>query len=162
MCVGLNRHRLFGDLESQRVEELRLKRKHLFLSVQNLLLVFLQLRCDVPFRIGRRLFADVVGGNFVFVCVGDFDVIAEHIVEADFQGRDARPLTFGFLQLGDPGLTVEREVPQFVQFRVEAFLDHTTIRERHRRIRLDRRFNQCNNFGQRLQAIMDGVQRLGR
>ena len=65
-------------------------------AVCELLLVFLQLRRDVALGVLDGLLADVVGRDLAAglgLGVGDLDVIAEHLVEADLQPRDAGPAT---------------------------------------------------------------------
>ena len=47
--------------------------------------VFFQLRSDVPFGILECLFADKLGWNFVAMGMGDFQVVSENLVVADFQ-----------------------------------------------------------------------------
>ncbi len=60
-----------------------------FLGREDFMLVFFQLGCDVAFGVDECLLSNPFGGHFVAVCVGDFDVVAEHVVVAYFQGADA-------------------------------------------------------------------------
>ena len=97
-----------AQLQEQRV----LQFLGLLVGRQHLLLVFLQLRRDVALGVLDRLLADVVGGDLLAVGVGDLDVVAEHLVEADLQARDARPLGLLGLVAGDPLLAAVGQLAQ--------------------------------------------------
>ena len=74
----------------------------LVLGGENLLFVLFELRRDVPLGVFERLLADVVRRDFLAMGVRDFEVVAEHRIEADLHARDAGPLAFGGLILGHP------------------------------------------------------------
>ena len=74
-----------GDLRAQRLEQLELALDDPLVGAEHLLLVFLQRRRDEALAAGNRLLADVVGRHGVQVRLRDFDVVAEHAVEADLQ-----------------------------------------------------------------------------
>lgn len=52
---------------------------------ENLILKIFELLSDVAFTVGKGLFADVFLRNQLLVGVGDLNVIAEHLIEADPQ-----------------------------------------------------------------------------
>ena len=77
------------------------------LGREDLLLVLLQLRRDVALGVLDRLLADVVGGDLALALrlgVRDLDVVAEDLVEADLEARDAGAADLLGLELGDPRL----------------------------------------------------------
>ena len=65
-----------------------------------------QLRRDVALGVLDGLLADVIIGNArasgLRLGVGDLDVVAENLVESDFEARDARAPDLLGLKLGDP------------------------------------------------------------
>ena len=81
------RHRL-AQLQEQLVFQLL----RLLVGRQHLLFIFLQLGRDVALGILHRLLADVVVGNPLAMGVGDLEVVAEDLVEADLERGDAGPL----------------------------------------------------------------------
>ena len=110
-----------GRHDVAKVQEQRvLQLLGLFVGRKHLLLVFLQLRRDVTLGVLNRLLADVLGGNLFAVGVGDFDVVAENLVEADFQVRDAGPLGLLGLVAGDPLLAAAGQLAQGVQLGAES------------------------------------------
>ena len=86
-----------------------------FVGSQDLLFVLFQLRRDVALGIDGGLLADVVGGRFVLVGVGDFDVLAEDFVEGDLEVGNAGALTLLRLVLGDPLLAARCQVAEPVE-----------------------------------------------
>ncbi len=98
-------------------EQLVLQVLGLLVGRQHLLFVLLQFRRDVAFGVLERLLADVVGGHVVAVGVGDLDVVAEDLVEADLQVGDAGPFDLLRLVAGDPLLAAGRQLAELVQLR---------------------------------------------
>ncbi len=70
---------------AQRLEQLCLSGSDPVFRSQDLGLVFLELRGDVPLGIGQRLPPLVVGRHFFAVDLRYFEVVAKHLVEADLQ-----------------------------------------------------------------------------
>src|SRR3989442_9669205 len=68
----------------------------------------------------------------------DFDVVAEYLVVADFQGVDAGALPFLQLDLSDPGLPVPTDRAQFVEVGVVAVANQSPIFDRRWGLRVDR------------------------
>jgi len=54
----------------------------------------------------------------------DFDVVAEDLVEADFEGVDAGALALALFHGGDDLLAVFADIAEFVEFGVVAGPDH--------------------------------------
>jgi hypothetical protein len=103
-----------GDLATHARKEFELQRVDALLRAQQNRLLLLEFGRDEAFGVRQRLLADVVGGHFVQVRLGDLQVVAEDGVVADFEAGDARALSlFGF-QLGDPLLAVGAHLAQAV------------------------------------------------
>ena len=66
------------------------------------------------------MFALVIGGNFFGVGVGDLDVVAKDLVEADLERVDAGAGAFLRLKTGDPFLAAARAVAELVKLRLIA------------------------------------------
>jgi hypothetical protein len=86
------------------------------LGAEHLRFHLLEFRRYEAFSIDKRLLADVIRRHIALVGFGDFDVIAEHPVEADLEGLDAGAQAFRFLQLCDPLLAAAHGLAHFVEF----------------------------------------------
>ena len=104
-----------------------LENEHLLLGAENLLLVLLELLGDVTLGIGQRLFAYPRRGDLVPVGVTDLDVVAEDVVVADLERRDARCLALALLDARKVVLAVERDAAQVVQFGIYAVGDDPSL-----------------------------------
>ncbi len=112
-----SRRRLAGDAFAQSGEQLLFQRNRLLFGAEDFVLVLLERRRDVAFLVLERLLADVVGRNFLRLGGGDFEVIAEDAVEADFQIGDARAGDLLGLIAGDPFLAAAGQSAQLVELR---------------------------------------------
>ena len=101
--------------------------EHLLLGAQNLLLVLLELLGDVALGVGEGLFADPVGGNLLLVGIAHLDVVAEDVVVADFQRRDARRLALALLDAREVVLAVQGDAAQVVQLGIDAVGDDAAL-----------------------------------
>ncbi len=97
-------------------EDFALQRQDLFFRRKHLAFQFLQFRRGVAFRVGQGLLAFIAGGNQRHVGLRDLDVIAEDVVEADFQRLNAGRAAFARFDGGNILLAVAADVAQFVQF----------------------------------------------
>ena len=70
-------------------EQFPFQREDLFLGIQDFPLVVLQFRRGESLGIHQRLFALVIRRRQVLVGFGDFDVVAEYVIEANLQRLDA-------------------------------------------------------------------------
>ena len=82
--------------------------------------MLLQLGCDVALRPDERLLALVVGGHRLAVRVADLDVVPEHLVVADLQGRDAGTLALAGLDRRQVRPAVPPDRAQLVELAVAA------------------------------------------
>ena len=110
-------------------------------------LLLLQLRRDVALGVLEGLLADVVIGHLVPVRVGHFDVVAEHLVEADLQAGDAGAGRLFGLEPGDPGLPFAGGATQVVEFGAESVPDDAALGDEGRRVGLDTGGDQALHFG---------------
>jgi len=101
--------------------------QHLLLGAEDLLLVFLQLLGDVAFGIGEGLLADPGLGHLVLMGVAHFDIVAEDVVVADLERRDARRLALALLDACQVILAVERDAAQVVQLGIHAVGDDAAL-----------------------------------
>jgi hypothetical protein len=84
---------------------------------------------DVALAADGGLAADVVGGDEVEVGLGDLDVVAKIVCEADLQAADAGALLLGALEVGEPSLVVRSERTETVEFGVVAGADVVAVGE---------------------------------
>ena len=148
------RGRRLAQLDEQLVFQflgLLVGREHFFL-------VLLQLRRDVALGVLDRLLAVIIVGNLVAVRVRDFEVIAEHFVEADFQAGDAGAGDFLGLILGDPLLAAGREIAQRVELRMKPAADQAALAAGKRAIVHQRFFQPRANFGAQIQFRFQAIQ----
>ncbi len=120
---------LGSDRATQLGENAALDFDNLFLGVENLRLVFLQLRRGKTFGIDQRLFAFVVGGRVVQVRLRDFDVVTENRVELNLQRADAGAQALALFNLREILLAIARQNAKFVESSVNAAGNYTAIVE---------------------------------
>ena len=96
-------------------EQLVLQLLRLLVGREDLLLILLQLGRDVTLGVLHRLLADVLRGDLLAMRVGDLDVVAENLVEADLERGNAGPLALFGLVAGDPLLAAVGQFAQGVQ-----------------------------------------------
>ena len=90
--------------------------------------------------------------RFVLLAVGDFNVIAEHFVERDFQIRDAGRRGLLGLIAGDPFLAARRQVAQPIQLAAIPAADNAAVFARQRAIVHERRFQLRANLRAEIEA----------
>src|SRR5207248_11273934 len=93
-------------------------------------LSFFELWLDVALAIDQRLLAHVFSRDRLTVRVTHLEVVAEYLVETDFQGPDPAALSFGLLEAADPVSGRTRARPDAVQLGVEAGPKYPAILER--------------------------------
>src|SRR5690606_1278995 len=86
-----------------------------------------ELRRDVSLRIDERLLADVVVRDLILVRVGDLEVVAEDLVEADLEGRDAGSLRLFLLHTDQPVFAGACDTPALVELFVEPIADKASL-----------------------------------
>ena len=82
---------------SQAIKNLQLAIGGLLVSRENFFFVLFQFRRDVTLGVLQRLLADKVVGDFVFVRVGDFKVVAKDFREPNFEAGDSGRVANGLL-----------------------------------------------------------------
>ena len=80
------------------------------------------------------MLAHVLGRDRLAIGVADLEVIAEHLVESDFERPDTRPLAFVLLQAADPVAGGPRSVAKAVEFGVVPWLEDPAVFQRRRNI----------------------------
>ena len=153
---------------AQRQEQLVLAARWLVSSArQHLLLVLLQLGRDVALGVLERLLADVVGRDLASaVGVGDLDVVAEDLVEADLQAGDAGAADLLGLEAGDPLLAAAGDLAQLVELGVVAVADQAAFLGGQRRVvdqgRVERRADLGAELERGLRARASSCDAAGR
>ncbi len=87
--------------------------------------------------------------------VGDLEIVPEDLVEPDLERGNPGPLALALLQRGDVLLSAVPEVAALVELRVVAPADDATIRERHRRPRLERGGQFLGQVGEEVESLLD-------
>ena len=130
----------------------------LVFGVEHFALVILQLGRGEALGVGQGLLALVVGGREVLVGAGDFDVVAEDVVEAHLQRCDAGALALARFDLRDVLLAVLAEVAQLVELGVVAGADGAAIGEVERRLVGDGVEDEAGDVGQLVEAVVESAQ----
>ena len=101
--------------------------QYLVLGTQDLLLVLLQLGCDIALGLCQRLLTNPVLWHLILKGVTHLQIVAKHVIEAYLQRRDARLLYFALLNLQQVVLAAVGNVAQFVQLAVHTLADDATL-----------------------------------
>ncbi|MMZ61632.1 hypothetical protein D1872_237910 [compost metagenome] len=153
---------LRGDLFTDLVKQPVLQIGHLFLGLEDERFLLFQFRRYESLGVGQRLFPFVASfRQRRQVGLRHFDIVAEHLVVADFQRFDAGRLAFRRLQLRNPALAVRACQAQLVQPGMETALNDAAVPDRHRRFVRNRRFNQFGQIAAIVHIRRDGPERRG-
>ena len=120
---------LLDDLQANLLKQLVLQFNDLFFGSQYLGFVLLEFRGDIALGVGQGLATLVVVGDLVDVAFGDFEIITEDSIVADFQIGDAGAFPLTLLQLDDPPLPFTGYRSQLVQLGMIAVPDQSTLAE---------------------------------
>ena len=104
------------------------------LGVEDALLEFLELGCDVALSLGQGLLADPLLGDLVLVGVPYLEVVAEDVVEGDLEGGDAGGLHFALANVLELGFAIVAEVAELIEFRDHPRCDGGALSEHARRV----------------------------
>ena len=115
-------------------------------GAENLAFIFLELLRDVALGIDEGLLAYPLLRHKVTESVADFDVIAEDIVVADLKGSDSGSFGLAALKGKEVVLPAGRDVPQFVELRVDSSRDHFSLADGGCRLRSHRRGDGLKEF----------------
>ena len=121
--IVLECHDTFRCSSDQLTIKTRFENENLVFRTEDFLLIFFELLRDVAFGIDQRLFANPLFGYKLFVGVAHLHVVAEDVVESDFQTLDAGARDFSFLDLEEIVLARSLDVAQFVELCIDAFVD---------------------------------------
>ena len=139
-------------------EQFFFQREDLVFGVEDLALVVLQLGRGEALGVDQSLLALVVGGGQVLVGLGDFDVVAEDVVEADLQRLDAGAGALAGLDLGDDLAAIAAKVAQFVEIGVAAGADGAAIGQVDGRLVGDGLQDAVAGFGDFVQTFVQIAQ----
>src|SRR5260370_10254770 len=118
---GLAQTRRFcGNAGAQVDEKLALDFEDALVGGKDFALVFFQLRRSETLRVDQGLLALVIVGREMQVGLGNFDVIAENMVEADFKRSDVGALALALFHRGEDLFALLATLAPFVALRVAA------------------------------------------
>src|SRR5207247_9133004 len=109
----------------------------------------------------QRLTPLVVRRHTVFVRVRDFDVVAENLVEADFERRDAGALPLARLERGDVLLAAVARVLELVELAVVARADGVAVGALGARALDERATELVSQVGEQVEALGRLLERRG-
>ena len=92
----------------------------LFLGIENLGLVFFQLRRGEALGVDQGLLALIVGRSQVQIGLRNLEVVAKNRIELHLERRDPGPLPLPLLDLGQKLFAVAAQVAQLVEFMIDA------------------------------------------
>ena len=116
------------------VEQALFQRENLIFSTQNLLLIFLQLLCDVSLCLCQCLLAHPFLWHLILIGVAHLQIVSEDVVIAYLQRGNARLLCFALLDLQQVVLATIGDMAQLVEFRAHTIADDTTFCYQLRRV----------------------------
>ena len=146
------------ELLPQSTEERLLHLGDPFFGAEHLLLPLLELGGEEALGSGEGLLPYEVLGNPREVGLGDFQVVAEGLVEADPKGRDPGVLPLPRLKAGDELLRAVAHFPKLVQLPVEALADHAALGQGCGCVLRDRLGHQRLHVLQRVQVVEERPQ----
>ncbi len=108
----------FGTKCHQSATKLRikfvLKIALILLGIEDLGFVLFEIGRYVALGIGESLLANIIGRHQSLIGIGHFDVIAESLIEVDFQALDAGALLFALLKIFNPLLAAAEQIAHFI------------------------------------------------
>ena len=125
-CRFLHIRNFRTDFRLHCLVNLKLQLLRFFLCRQRLGLELLQLRRNVALRIHQSLLSHIIRRNGNLIGIGNFEIVAEHIIKADFQ-LNAGFCLFFFLQVCNILLAVFGKGAHLVQFCREAFFNILSV-----------------------------------
>ena len=125
---------------------LHLKGIYPFFSSENLLLVLLQFLGDISLRIDKSLLSDPLLRNIVLMCITNFQIISEDIVEAYLERRYSGTLNLALLDFKEIILAMTGNLPQLVELLIDAARNHITLSELRSRFRVHGRCEEIKKF----------------
>ena len=134
--------------------------ENLVLRTEDFLLIFFEFLGDVAFGIDKRLFANPLFGNKLFVGVAHLHVVAEDIVESYLQTLDAGACDFALLDLKEIVFARSLDVAQFIELYVHSFVDDSAFVEQERRVESEFALDALTQFRARREFFSDGANAL--
>ena len=125
--AGLDPGHLAGKLRTQVGEQLIFQGGDPVAGGENIALQVFQLLGDIALAVYQGLLSDIGVGDLILEGVGHLDIIAEHLVIADFQGADTGFLFLLGLHRGHEALAPVEDAPEPVHLRVEAVPDKLAL-----------------------------------
>ena len=99
----------------------------LFLGIENLRFVFLQLWRGKALSVDQGLLAFVIGRGQVRVRLRDFEIVAEDGVELYFQAGDSGALAFALFDLGQDLFAVAADIAERIEFLLDSLMNDAAL-----------------------------------
>ena len=112
-----------GETLDELTEYAGLDGGYFLFRTHDFLLIFLELWSDVAFRADESLLAYPVFGHLLLMGVAHLDIIAEHVVESDFERRYSCLFRLASLNIDKRLLAARVQAAQFVEFGVNTLGD---------------------------------------
>ena len=132
-----------------------------FLGTQDFGFEFFQFAGDVPLGIREGLLADPFLRYVALERTGHFEVVAEDLVVADLQFRDAGAFPLLGFDGGEVPLTVRDDVAEFIEFGTVALFDHAAFPDREGRVFGDGLLDEGHDVFQGVDVRLDALHEAG-
>ena len=149
-----NARGMTAHLASNAHEQVALQRVAALVGVEDLYLQLFQLRGGKTFSVHQRLLAFVVRRRQMHVGPGDFNVIAEDVVEAHFERSDARSFALTLFKLGKNAFGVLPQIAQLIELGMKAGANHSAFTQQYGRFGMYRLLQEFVNIRQLIQLVM--------
>ena len=130
---SLNAFHLRGNGVSDFTEHIIFQRRQFVLRVQYRIFQLFKSRRRISFRIGERLFTDIIFWYKVLVGISYFKIIAEYFIILNSEIFNSGTFTVFLLKRRQPVFAVCFRFAQGINRFVESFFDHTAVSDRDRR-----------------------------
>src|SRR5258707_3711092 len=150
--------RFCGNAGAQIDEKLALDFEDALVGGEDFALVFFQLWRSETLGVDQGLLALVISGREMQVGLGNFDVVAENMVEADFKRSDVGALALALFHGGDNLLAVLAEVAQLVELGVEAAADDAGIGGESGRLVGEGGFKDLAHIGEFVDLVVEAAE----
>ena len=150
-----------GDAGANVDEELALDFVDAFVGGEDFAFVFFEFGRSETLGVDEGLLALVIGGSEMEIGFGNFNVVAEDLVVADFEGVDGGALALALFHGGDDLLGVQAEVAEFVEFGVIAGADDARLGGDSGRFVGDRFIEKIADVGEFVDLAVELVKQAG-
>ena len=160
LCRALNPVHLRCNLIPDAAVQLIFQSIQFVFCSENHILQLFQLRSNIAFRIGQRLFSCIVIRHHRLVGIGHFQIIAEHLVIFYFQIFDSCFFPLFIFQFCQPVFSVGLGSSELVDLLIIAVPDNISLFHGNGRFVPDRAFQQAAQILQRIHILINLFQQI--